>query len=85
MNGTGTFDLSPTQATVVAGDLLLYHLTWITPTVWRDLTTLQLRFVDQSNGNVIFWVLWDQANNTFSLVNDNGAPTGRPVPPGSDP
>lgn len=55
----------------------------ITPTVWRDLTTLQLRFVDQTKGNVIFCVLWDQANNTFGLVNDNGAPTGRPVPPGS--
>jgi hypothetical protein len=61
----------------------VYHFKWITPTVWRDLATLQLRFVDPTNGRAIFWILWDQASNAFSLVNDNGVPTGRAAAPGS--
>src|SRR5262249_45130304 len=76
VSGTGTFVLSPTAATVLPGDVLLYRLTWATPTVWRDLTTLQLRFVDRADGTVIFWIVWDETANTLSLVNDQGAPIG---------
>src|SRR5262249_34202038 len=68
ITGTGTFTLSPTAATVLPDELLLYRFTWITPTVWRDLTSLDLRFVGASDGKVIFWVRWDQASNTFVLV-----------------
>ena len=83
VSGTGTFALSPAAATVLAGDSLLYRLTWTTPTVWRDLATLQLRFVDVADGTVIFWVLWDETGNTLQLVNDEGAPIGRAALPGS--
>jgi CARDB protein/beta-propeller repeat-containing protein len=84
LSGTGTFDLSPTDATVVADELLVYRFEWVHPNVWSDLATLQLRFVDTTDGSIIFWVLWDQTSNTFSLVNDTGAPVGRAVGPGSD-
>lgn len=84
LSGVGTFDLSPTEATVVAGELLLYRFEWVHPTVWRDLATLQLRFVDTTDGKIIFWVLWDEASNTFSLVDDKGTPLHRAGGPGSD-
>jgi hypothetical protein len=45
LKGVGTFELSPTEATVVADELLLYRCEWVHPTFWRDLATLQLRFV----------------------------------------
>jgi hypothetical protein len=83
VSGTGTFELSPTAATVLPDQLVLYRLTWITPTVWTDLASLDLRFVGASDGKVIFWVRWDQASNTFTLVDTDGTATGRPAAPGS--
>jgi hypothetical protein len=83
VRGTGTFELSPTTATVLPDELLLYQFKWITPTVWQDLAALELRFVGSADAKIIFWVRWDQASNTFVLVGDDGAPTGRAVAPGS--
>jgi hypothetical protein len=83
VSGTGTFELSPPAATVLPDQLVLYRLTWITPTVWTDLASLDLRFVGSADGKVIFWVRWDQASNTFTLVDTDGTATGRPAAPGS--
>src|SRR5262249_31397788 len=43
VSGTGTFDLSPTAATALPDELVLYRFTWIAPTVWSDLASLDLR------------------------------------------
>jgi hypothetical protein len=83
ITSTGTFELSPTAATVLPDQLVLYRLTWITPGVWTDLASLDLRFVGSADGTVIFWVRWDQASNTFTLVDTDGTATGRPAAPGS--
>ncbi|HEV8437728.1 MAG TPA: SBBP repeat-containing protein [Methylomirabilota bacterium] len=83
VSSTGSFELSPAAATVLPDELVLYRLTWITPTVWQELAALELRFVGSADGKVIFRVRWDQASNTFVLVADDGAPTGRAVAPGS--
>ncbi|HEV8437730.1 MAG TPA: SBBP repeat-containing protein [Methylomirabilota bacterium] len=83
VSSTGTFELSPTAATVLPDELVLYRFRWITPTVWQDLATLELRFVGQSDGKIIFWARWDQASNTFVLLDIDGTPTGRAVAPGS--
>src|SRR5262249_25494396 len=83
VSGTGTFELSPTTATVLPDQQVLYTFKWITPTVWRDLASLDLRFVGASDGKPIFWVRWDQTSNTFVLVDTDGTATGRPAAPGS--
>jgi len=80
----GTFELSPTDATVAVGGLLVFRFEWIHTFFWRDLTTLQLRIVDETDGRIIFWVLWDQESNTFRLVDDKGKPIGRVALPGSN-
>lgn len=67
---TGTFDLTPTDATVTVGEHLAYAFTWTVPDPlnWHDLEFLQLRISD--GADAILSVLFDEASNTFSLVNE---------------
>jgi hypothetical protein len=77
----GTFALSPAATTVAAGDRLTYTLTWTHPENWHELETLQLR-VTGANGTIA-WVRWDEASNTFSLLDPETGQFGPSEAPGS--
>jgi Tol biopolymer transport system component len=78
----GTFTLAPADATVEAGDRLAYTLTWTHPENWHDLQTLHLRLA--SDDGTIAWVRWDEASNTFSLLDPETRQFGPAGAPGSD-
>jgi photosystem II stability/assembly factor-like uncharacterized protein len=65
----GEFVLEPSAATVAVHDQLNYQFTWTVPDPlnWHDLNSLQLRIRDATD--TIFWVSFDEASKTFSLVN----------------
>jgi photosystem II stability/assembly factor-like uncharacterized protein len=65
----GEFSVDPGNATLAVHDLLNYAFTWTVPEPlnWHDLNSLQLRIRDDAN--TIFWVFFDEATKTFSLVN----------------
>jgi hypothetical protein len=54
---------------VAVHDQLNYAFTWTVPEPlnWHDLDSLQLRIRDDAS--TIFWVFFDEADKTFSLVN----------------
>ena len=80
---TGTFDLTPTDATVAVGERLTYAFTWTVPDPlnWHDLQLLQLRISDDDGS--ILWVKFDEASNTFSLFNEATGQFGSGGAPGS--
>lgn len=53
---------------------------------WHDLKTLDLRVVDpHKHDDIVFWLRWTEAGNTFQLVNpQNGQPHGPSYPAGAD-
>jgi hypothetical protein len=71
----GDWTLSPTDTTVAPKERLGFTLDWKHHQVWRDLTTLELRFRD--GAEVAMWVRWDETSNTFGLVDPK---TGRVGP-----
>ena len=81
---TGTFDLSPAEATVAALEPLSYALVWTVPAPrnWHDLQFVQLRIRDDQD--TILSVLFDEAGKTFSLFYEatgqfgNGFAAGSP-------
>ena len=77
----GAFLVTPGEAAVEAGEALFLEFTWTHTHRWRDLKTLQLRIVD--DGQPTLWVLWDQESNAFSLVDEQGEPSGHTALPGS--
>jgi len=76
---TGTFVVAPTAATVRTGERLNLGFTWTVPAGrgWRSLTRLDLRLRD--GDEIALWVTWDEAANTFQLVDPK---TGKPGPVG---
>ncbi len=68
--GVGTFDISPTDATVNVHERLNYVFSWSVPEPlnWHDLRFLHLRILDGSD--VILWVRFDEATNEFSLFKE---------------
>src|SRR5207244_1137149 len=81
---SGTFALTPQNATVETGESITYTLTWTVPDprVWRDLSTIDLRLIDD-RANAI-WLRWDEAANTFQLLNAREhlhGPSGHPGEP----
>jgi len=62
----GNWTFAPKLQTVGAREATSYVLDWKHPGVWRDLTTLELRF--RSGDDIALWVRWDEAENTFRLV-----------------
>jgi hypothetical protein len=69
---TGTFDLSPKNAPIDPGAPLAYELIWTVPDerVWRSLDTIDLRL--RKGRDTALWIRWDEAGNSFCLVNENG-------------
>ena len=61
----GVPGLSPGTASVAAGDALTETYVWDVPTPrnWGALGTLDFRL--RSNGQIVFWVRWDQLLDTF--------------------
>lgn len=65
----GTTALVPPESSVPAGVRTSLTLTWTHPVSWRDLDTVDLRLED--GDQVVLWVRFDQAQNTFSLCSTN--------------
>jgi hypothetical protein len=88
--GRGTIDnddlgipsLSPRDGSVVAGAPIALTLGWIHPERWRLLDTLDLRL--RSADDVIGWVRFTEAPNTFSAVDPATGAAGPGSPPQSD-
>jgi hypothetical protein len=82
----GTFDLSPNDARASVGQHVAYSLTWTVPTGgWRQLDTLELRFVDQTEGPVL-WLRYHEVAGelgTFAVVNGRTLVSGPAFAPGS--
>jgi predicted outer membrane repeat protein len=89
--------LEPETATVRKDKPFHLSYLWRVPPDqnWHDLETLDLRVVDgdkddkgRNHGHddeVIFWVRWSEAGNTFQLINPRtGHPHGRAFPAGSN-
>jgi uncharacterized delta-60 repeat protein len=74
---TGTFALAPAESIQSIHQPFLYSFTWTVPDPknWHDLKTLAFRIGDGNNS--IITVIFDEATNTFSLLNQA---TGRPGP-----
>lgn len=98
--GTGTIanddlvgigELGTPTATVRAGVPINYVYSWTVPptspdgtraSTWRDLTTMSLRVRDESR--VVMELVWDQANNTFALMNSASGRLGPAFVAGSN-
>jgi len=67
----GTFELSPATATVRPNEPLTYILNWTTPGPWRTLNTIELRILREGEDEhaAIFWLRYEEATNSFSLMN----------------
>jgi Tol biopolymer transport system component len=78
----GTAELAPDSATVAVHERLTYTVTWTVPPplTWHDLESVQLRFSD-AEGTVL-WVRFDEADETFSLLNAAGRQEGPAFPAG---
>jgi hypothetical protein len=78
----GTFTLSPKNARIDPGAPQTFELTWTVPDerVWRTLDTIELRL--RKGRDTALWIRWDEASNSFCLVNDNGT-CGQSGAPGS--
>jgi len=79
--GAGTFVLTPANATVSPQDGVTYTLEWTVPAplTWHDLRSLDLRLRDERE--MAIWLRWDEASNSFRLVNPAGntyGPSRRP-------
>jgi CSLREA domain-containing protein len=80
-SAVGEFDVEPADATVEAGDVLLYAFRWTETGRWRDLQTLEFRIVD--GAEPILWLRWDQESNTFSVFDEKRGRFGPGFLPGS--
>ncbi len=83
-SNTGSFELTPTDATVEVQERLNYAFLWTVPEPlnWHDLELLELRIIDDE-GTVI-WVGFDEASETFSLFDEAKGEFGEGAAPGSD-
>jgi Tol biopolymer transport system component len=71
----GTFELSPEDAVVTAGEQVTYALSWTVPSgSWRSLDSLELRI---GEGGELVWVRFDETTRTFAVVDPS---TGRSSP-----
>jgi len=64
---TGLFELTPSESTASVNDVVTFAFTWTVPAPenWHDLTSLDLRLIDQVGvGLTVHWV---EASNSFSL------------------
>jgi hypothetical protein len=83
----GTFSLDPgADASVAVGEHVRYSVTWTVPSGgWRQLDTLQLRFVDPATGSVL-WLRFNEVAGqagTFSLVDPRTLHSGPAFAPSS--
>lgn len=70
---TGTFSVSPDDASVAPHDPVELTLEWtVSDGVWRDLSVVDLRIARRPHGNTTLLVRWDESSNTFSLCSARG-------------
>lgn len=80
--GPGTFTLTPQSATVPVREHLPLSVTWTVPEgSWHLLDTVQVRVRDDQG--TVLWVHFDEAQNTFLLVEPHSGRLGPAVRPGS--
>jgi hypothetical protein len=82
VDNVGTFELTPTAATVAPHERIDYAVTWTVPPPldWNDLRTVQLRFSDDERS--VLWVQFDRLDGTLSLRNLSGDQSGPAYRPG---
>jgi hypothetical protein len=82
-SSTGTFELSPTEATIHVGGRLTYHVVWTVPEplTWRDLETVDLRIRDDAD--TILWIRFDEARNTLAVFDPSTGAFSDAVTPGT--
>jgi VCBS repeat-containing protein len=76
----GTAQLIPAEATVQPGERFAYSLIWSHPERWRLLNTVDLLISDDAGS--ILRVRFDEAANTFSVINPATGQPGRTARPG---
>jgi hypothetical protein len=66
---TGSFAVSPQEASVAVHEPVMLAFGWTVPGPenWRSLRDLQLRIRD--GDDIVFWLRFDEASNSFSLHN----------------
>lgn len=79
----GTADVEPAEAETRVGEALDYAFSWTVPAPlnWHDLSSMQLRISDGSE--VIFWIRFDEATNSFSRYNERSGRFGEYFAAGS--
>jgi hypothetical protein len=78
----GTSILTPTVGVSQPGEAVTFTLEWKHPERWHDLETLHLRL--RGADGVIFWARFDEASNTFSLLDPATAIFSQSGAPGSN-
>lgn len=78
----GDFELDTPEVSTDVHARVRYGITWTLPDPlnWHDLESLHLRILDDDG--TILWLLWDEATNTFSVLNEATGRFGRAAAPG---
>lgn len=76
----GLAELTPFASVTRVGDPLPVTLSWTHPVRWRDLDTVDLRLRGASG--IVIWLRFDEAANTFAVVDPTNATPGPGFPPG---
>lgn len=78
----GVSNLTPAHTGIAVGERLPLTLHWLHPEDWRLLNTTDLRL--RGGGEILAWLRFDEAANTFSLVDPESGQAGTGVRPGTD-
>jgi len=81
---TGTFELTPSDPDVEVGEHFTYAFTWTVPDPlnWHDLQALRLRILDGSD--VVLSAYFDEATQTFALLDEKTGKLSQAYPAGSN-
>ena len=79
----GVVTMEPTDTALTAGQPSLLTITWTVPEprVWRDLSTIDLRFSDGEDA--VLWLRFDEASGTVALVDPISGQASAGAEPGS--
>lgn len=80
----GIFDLTPSDATVATGERQNYAFTWTVPDPlnWHDLDYLKFRI--RNGDDILLSVFFDEASQTFALLDEETGKLGHAYPAGSN-
>lgn len=78
----GTFELSPAVTAVGPNEPVTYIIKWTTPGPWRTLNTIELRAQGEDERQSIFSLRFEEATNSFSILDADTGQFGIRVTPG---